>query len=118
MSVERGETSLESSVSSVSGRRYNYQTLDYDIMLIKLFHPVEVTKAVAPISLPTGCPYGGYPCSVSGWGITTVDGESRSIGGTSTCHSFTCLTSFLVTSPELRGGWGVAWSIHVAQPCV
>lgn len=52
---------------------YDYQTLDYDIMLIKLFHPVEVTDAVAPISLPTGCPYGGVMCSVSGWGKTSND---------------------------------------------
>uniref|UniRef100_A0A087XBP9 trypsin n=1 Tax=Poecilia formosa TaxID=48698 RepID=A0A087XBP9_POEFO len=54
---------------------YDYQTLDYVIMLIKLFHPVEVTEAVAPISLPTGCPMGGLPCSVSGWGDTAKDGE-------------------------------------------
>lgn len=55
--------------------RYDYQTLDYDIMLIKLYHPVEVTDAVAPIPLPTGCPMGGLPCSVSGWGNTAPDGE-------------------------------------------
>ncbi|XP_068615753.1 LOW QUALITY PROTEIN: trypsin-like [Brachionichthys hirsutus] len=54
---------------------YDYQTLDFDIMLIKLYHPVEVTEAVAPISLPTGCPYGGLGCSVSGWGITATEGE-------------------------------------------
>ncbi|XP_076594244.1 trypsin-like [Chaetodon auriga] len=51
---------------------YDYQTLDYDIMLIKLFHPVTVTAAVAPIPLPTGCPVGGLPCSVSGWGNTAA----------------------------------------------
>ncbi|KAM6967406.1 trypsin-like [Aplochiton taeniatus] len=51
---------------------YDYQTLDFDIMLIKLFHPVELTAAVAPISLPTGCPYAGMPCSVSGWGNTAL----------------------------------------------
>lgn len=44
-------------------------------MLIKLYHPVEVTDAVAPIPLPTGCPMGGLPCSVSGWGNTAPDGE-------------------------------------------
>ncbi|XP_071388879.1 trypsin-like [Centroberyx affinis] len=54
---------------------YDYQTLDYDMMLIKLFHPVEVTKTVAPISLPTGCPYGGMACSVSGWGNTAMGDE-------------------------------------------
>uniref|UniRef100_A0AAY4AIP6 trypsin n=1 Tax=Denticeps clupeoides TaxID=299321 RepID=A0AAY4AIP6_9TELE len=29
--------------------QYDYQTLDYDIMLIKLFHPVKVTDAVRPV---------------------------------------------------------------------
>lgn len=54
---------------------YDYQTLDHDIMLIKLFSPVEVTESVAPISLPTGCPYRGMPCSVSGWGNTASSGD-------------------------------------------
>ncbi|XP_078107942.1 trypsin-like [Sander vitreus] len=54
---------------------YDYQTLDFDIMLIKLFHPVEVTEAVAPIPLPTACPMAGLPCSVSGWGNTAMNGE-------------------------------------------
>ncbi|KAG7469245.1 hypothetical protein MATL_G00126870 [Megalops atlanticus] len=49
---------------------YDYQTLDYDIMLIKLFHPVTITDAVRPVPLPTGCPFGGMPCTVSGWGNT------------------------------------------------
>ncbi|KAE8289038.1 Trypsin [Larimichthys crocea] len=53
---------------------YDYQTLDYDIMMIKLFHAVEVTATVAPISLPTGCVVGGHRCSVSGWGNTAMDG--------------------------------------------
>ena len=55
--------------------RYDYQTLDFDMMLIKLFHPVEVTDRVAPIPLPSGCPYAGLPCSVSGWGNTMQGGE-------------------------------------------
>ncbi|XP_049903113.1 trypsin-like [Epinephelus moara] len=54
---------------------YDYQTLDFDIMMIKLFHPVEETAAVAPISLPTWCPIGGLPCTVSGWGNSAPDGE-------------------------------------------
>lgn len=44
-------------------------------MLIKLFNPVKVTESVAPISLPTGCPFGGMPCSVSGWGNTAASGD-------------------------------------------
>ncbi|CAL8359355.1 unnamed protein product [Arctogadus glacialis] len=54
---------------------YDYQTLDYDMMLIKLYHPVEVTQSVAPISLPTGLPDGGMLCSVSGWGNMAMGGE-------------------------------------------
>lgn len=56
---------------------YDYQTLDYDIMLIKLFEPVEVNDAVKPIPLPTGCPMGGLPCSVSGWGNTATGEEGQ-----------------------------------------
>ncbi|XP_041708339.2 trypsin isoform X1 [Coregonus clupeaformis] len=54
---------------------YDYQTLDYDMMLIKLFHPVEITDYVKPIPLPTGCPNAGLPCSVSGWGNTATGEE-------------------------------------------
>uniref|UniRef100_A0A6Q2XNI3 trypsin n=1 Tax=Esox lucius TaxID=8010 RepID=A0A6Q2XNI3_ESOLU len=49
---------------------YNYQTLDYDIMLIKLFHPVEINQYVKPLPLPANCPIAGTPCSVAGWGNT------------------------------------------------
>ncbi|KAK6326648.1 hypothetical protein J4Q44_G00022930 [Coregonus suidteri] len=54
---------------------YDYQTLDYDMMLIKLFHPVEITDYVKPIPLPTSCPNAGLPCSVSGWGNTATGEE-------------------------------------------
>ncbi|KAM4580661.1 LOW QUALITY PROTEIN: trypsin-like, partial [Odontesthes bonariensis] len=50
-------------------------TLGYNIMLINLVHPVEVTESVAFLTLPTGCPIGGLPCSMSGWGNTALDGE-------------------------------------------
>ncbi|XP_061093534.1 trypsin-like isoform X1 [Conger conger] len=52
---------------------YDYQTLDHDIMMIKLFHPVMITDAVRPVSLPTGCTFPGMPCKVSGWGTIAVD---------------------------------------------
>ncbi|KAJ8005258.1 hypothetical protein DPEC_G00144770 [Dallia pectoralis] len=53
---------------------YDYQTMDYDIMLIKLFHPVEINDYVKPIPLPTKCPTAGTLCSVAGWG-NTASGE-------------------------------------------
>ena len=57
--------------------RYDYQTLDFDMMMIKLYHPVVVTPSVAPISLPTSLPQGGMPCSVSGWGNIAPGGEGE-----------------------------------------
>ncbi|XP_029958188.1 trypsin-like [Salarias fasciatus] len=51
-------------------RSYDYQPLDFDITLIELFHPVEVTAAVAPI------PMGELPCCVSGWGNAVPEGDS------------------------------------------
>ncbi|KAF4088067.1 hypothetical protein AMELA_G00078650 [Ameiurus melas] len=47
---------------------YDYQTLDYDIMLLKLTHPVTINDFVKPVALPTTCPTPGEMCTVSGWG--------------------------------------------------
>ncbi|XP_069041476.1 trypsin-like [Lepisosteus oculatus] len=55
---------------------YDYQTLDHDIMMIKLFHPARLTGAVRPISLPSGCPRAGQSCVVSGWGSMQTDGAN------------------------------------------
>ena len=52
---------------------YDYQTLDHDIMLMKLAHPVTVNEFVQPISLPTACPSAGDMCVVSGWGNIYTD---------------------------------------------
>lgn len=55
---------------------YDYTTLDYDIMLMKLAHKVEMNNNVKPIALPRGCPNAGDMCTVSGWGnIYSDDGE-------------------------------------------
>ncbi|MBN3304501.1 TRYP protein, partial [Amia calva] len=54
---------------------YDYQTLDHDIMLIKLYQPIRPSATVAPVSLPTACPPpAGLSCRVSGWGNTWIDG--------------------------------------------
>ncbi|XP_072535828.1 serine protease 1-like [Salminus brasiliensis] len=47
---------------------YDYQTLDFDIMLMKLAHPVTVNQFVKPVDLPKTCPTAGEMCVVSGWG--------------------------------------------------
>nr|AAU06120.1 trypsinogen [Takifugu rubripes] len=47
---------------------YDYTTLDYDIMLLKLAHPVTQNQYVKPVALPKACPEAGDKCTVSGWG--------------------------------------------------
>ncbi|XP_039974435.1 trypsin-2-like isoform X2 [Xiphias gladius] len=55
---------------------YDYMTLDYDIMLMRLAHPVTVNQYVKPVALPKACPVPGEMCTVSGWGnIYTDQGE-------------------------------------------
>lgn len=55
---------------------YDYTTLDYDIMLMKLAHPVTQNQYVKPVALPKACPAPGDMCTVSGWGnIYSDEGE-------------------------------------------
>ncbi|XP_026040374.1 trypsin-2-like [Astatotilapia calliptera] len=49
---------------------FDYFTLDYDIMLMKLKYPVTVDEYVKPIALPKACPTPGDMCTASGWGQT------------------------------------------------
>ncbi|XP_068179784.1 transmembrane protease serine 9-like [Antennarius striatus] len=52
---------------------YDYQTLDYDIMLMKLAHPATINQYVKPVALPKACPAPGDMCTVSGWGNIYTD---------------------------------------------
>ncbi|XP_043973028.1 transmembrane protease serine 9-like [Gambusia affinis] len=52
---------------------YDYQTFDYDIMLMKLAHPVAINEFVKPVALPKACPTPGDMCMVSGWGNIYTD---------------------------------------------
>lgn len=55
---------------------YDYTTLDFDIMLMKLAHPVTLNQYVKPVPLPKACPTPGDMCTVSGWGnIYSDEGE-------------------------------------------
>ncbi|XP_043935328.1 trypsin-like [Protopterus annectens] len=47
---------------------YDYQTMDNDIMMLKLAHPVKFNNYIQPVSLPKACPAPGTMCTVSGWG--------------------------------------------------
>ncbi|XP_071390775.1 trypsin-3-like [Centroberyx affinis] len=47
---------------------YNSDTLDNDIMLIKLRKPATLNCYVRPATLPTKCARDGTMCHISGWG--------------------------------------------------
>ncbi|XP_038174778.1 trypsin-4 isoform X3 [Arvicola amphibius] len=55
--------------------KYNEDTADNDIMLIKLKSPAILNSQVSTISLPRSCPSTGAQCLVSGWGNTVKLGS-------------------------------------------
>ncbi|XP_009985299.1 PREDICTED: kallikrein-12-like, partial [Tauraco erythrolophus] len=50
---------------------YNETNKDGDLMLLKFFLPIHVTKQVKPLPLASRCPVPGKTCQISGWGSTT-----------------------------------------------
>lgn len=79
---------------------YNETNKDGDLMLIKLFLPVHVTKQVKPLPLASHCPVPGKTCQISGWGSTTSP-EGRKPRG---------------TTPPQDVGWGLITSRWVSSP--
>ncbi|XP_009991370.1 PREDICTED: trypsin I-P1-like [Tauraco erythrolophus] len=53
---------------------YSSQTLDNDIMLIKLSQSAQLSRAVSTVPLPTSCVAAGTTCLISGWGNTLSNG--------------------------------------------
>ncbi|XP_069853436.1 cationic trypsin-3-like [Dipodomys merriami] len=53
---------------------YKEDTIDNDIMLIKLKSPATINSRVSTVSLPRSCASAGTQCLVSGWGNTLSNG--------------------------------------------
>uniref|UniRef100_A0A8C3HJE5 trypsin n=1 Tax=Chrysemys picta bellii TaxID=8478 RepID=A0A8C3HJE5_CHRPI len=77
---------------------YDYQTLDHDIMLIKLAHPVRTDAYVQPVSLPTACPAAGTSCVVSGWGNILSDGVFSP-------YNLQCVNIPILSNAECEGSY-------------
>ncbi|XP_036037176.1 cationic trypsin-like [Onychomys torridus] len=76
--------------------KYNNDTTDNDIMLIKLNSPATINSRVSTVSLPNSCPTFDTECLVSGWDDTVNVGSNLSsdlqclnapILSDSVCHS-------------------------------
>ncbi|XP_069796159.1 trypsin-like [Narcine bancroftii] len=68
--VDEGTEQFIDSEKVIRHPRYNYYTLDNDIMLIKLSKPASLNRNVMAIPLPVDCAYEGEMCLISGWGET------------------------------------------------
>ena len=81
INVVEGNEQFISASKSIVHPSYNSNTLNNDIMLIKLKSAASLNSRVASISLPTSCASAGTQCLISGWGNTKSSG-SKSHGNT------------------------------------
>ncbi|XP_025279874.3 kallikrein-14 [Canis lupus dingo] len=58
-------------VRQVPHPQYNSQTHNNDLMLLQLERPIQLGRAVRPITIASSCARPGTSCLVSGWGTTS-----------------------------------------------
>ncbi|KAB1276180.1 Cationic trypsin, partial [Camelus dromedarius] len=75
INVVEGNEQFISASKIIRHPSYNSNTLDNDIMLIKLKTAATLNSRVASISLPTSCASAGTKCLISGWGNTKSSGS-------------------------------------------
>lgn len=74
IAVSEGGEQFINSAKVIRHPNYNSNTIDNDIMLIKLSSPATLNSRVTAISLPTSCAAAGTQCLISGWGNTQSTG--------------------------------------------
>lgn len=75
INVVEGNEQFISASKSIVHPSYNSNTLNNDIMLIKLKSAASLNSRVASVSLPTSCASAGTQCLISGWGNTKSSGS-------------------------------------------
>uniref|UniRef100_A0A670JU78 Peptidase S1 domain-containing protein n=1 Tax=Podarcis muralis TaxID=64176 RepID=A0A670JU78_PODMU len=78
LTLNDGSEQYINSAKVIRHPRYNANTLDNDIMLIKLSTQATINTRVRSISLPTSCVTTGTQCLISGWGNTRSSGSESS----------------------------------------
>uniref|UniRef100_A0AC11ANT5 Uncharacterized protein n=1 Tax=Ovis aries TaxID=9940 RepID=A0AC11ANT5_SHEEP len=76
INVAEGNEQFISASKSIVHPSYNSNTLNNDIMLIKLKSAASLNSRVASVSLPTSCASAGTQCLISGWGNTKSSGSN------------------------------------------
>ncbi|XP_036449654.1 trypsin-3-like [Colossoma macropomum] len=74
--VNEGTEQFISSSKVIRHPNYNSNTLNNDIMLIKLKSAATLNSYVRTVSLPSSCASAGTWCLISGWGNTLSSGTS------------------------------------------
>ncbi|NP_001156363.1 trypsinogen precursor [Sus scrofa] len=74
--VLEGNEQFINAAKIITHPNFNGNTLDNDIMLIKLSSPATLNSRVATVSLPRSCAAAGTECLISGWGNTKSSGSS------------------------------------------
>lgn len=76
--VNEGTEQFISSAAVIRHSSYNSNTLNNDIMLIKLSRAATLNSYVSTVALPSGCASAGTVCLISGWGNTLSSGSKCS----------------------------------------
>lgn len=80
LASQDGSEQTISSAKVIRHSGYNSETLNNDIMLIKLSRPATLNSYVNTVPLPTSCVTTGTSCLISGWGNTLSSGSECWVG--------------------------------------
>ncbi|XP_055486826.1 LOW QUALITY PROTEIN: trypsin-like [Leucoraja erinacea] len=95
ITASEGSEQLIESDMVIRHPKYDYHTLDNDIMLIKLSRPAAMNRNVVAVPLSTQCAQTGDMCLISGWS-RAMDPAVR---------YYNCLVSPVVRDADCRGSY-------------
>ncbi|KAL8202745.1 UNVERIFIED_CONTAM: hypothetical protein K2H54_024185 [Gekko kuhli] len=98
LSYDDGSEQYINSAKVIRHSGYNSQTLDNDIMLIKLSTAASLNSRVSAVSLPSSCVSTGTKCLISGWGNTLSNGVSNP-------DALQCLSAPVLSSSQCSGAY-------------
>uniref|UniRef100_A0A8B9CTZ9 Peptidase S1 domain-containing protein n=1 Tax=Anser brachyrhynchus TaxID=132585 RepID=A0A8B9CTZ9_9AVES len=98
LALQEGTEQTISSSKVIRHSGYNSNTLDNDIMLIKLSKAATLNSYVNTVPLPTSCVAAGTTCLISGWGNTLSS-------GTQYPNNLQCLNAPVLSSSQCSSAY-------------